>query len=97
MVWLPASAGGLLLLGLAGCLRVRRYSHQHIAARLTVGGRGIYFSRTPDGDWWKLRLRRHVSHCGWPSAGEDPPDIGVREPRRPFGPDPVAAARIDLP
>jgi len=86
-----------VLLVAAGGLRFKRYSRRHIAARLTVAGRGIYYSRTPDGSWWKLRLRGHAPRCPRPSAGEDPPDIGVREPRRPFGPGPAAAARIELP
>jgi hypothetical protein len=97
VVWLPAFALLALLLVLATGLRVQRYSSQHVAARLTVAGRGIYFSRTPDGVWWKLRLRRHAPRCCWPDSDEDPPDGGVREPRRPVGPRPASAARVDLP
>lgn len=95
----PAVFGlfAFVLLVLAGGLRVRRHSPSHITARLTLGGRGIYFSRTPDGNWWQLRLGRRAPGCRWPGAGEQPPDIGVREPRRPLGSGPAAAARVDLP
>jgi hypothetical protein len=86
----------LPLLGLAillgSGLRIRRYSPVHVVAQLTLAGRGLFFSRTPDGDWWKLRLRRR---CPGPSAWsgpEDPPAAGVREPRRPPGPRPHSAA-----
>ena len=74
-----------------GGLRVRRYSGSHVVAQLAVGGRGLYFSRTPDGVWWRLRLRPCRRVCedrgGW---GEPPLDGGVREPRRPLGPGPHA-------
>ena len=70
---------------------VRRYSSSHVAVQFTVRGRGLYFSRTPDGAWWRLRLRPCPRVCedrgGW---GEPPPDTGVREPRRPEGPGPRA-------
>ena len=76
-------------------VRVRRYSRRHVVASLTVQDRGIYFSRTPDGDWWKLRLRRR--HCARPNDDEDPPDSGVREPRPPAGAGPASGARLELP
>ncbi|HEU0318538.1 MAG TPA: hypothetical protein VFR49_14475 [Solirubrobacteraceae bacterium] len=97
--WLAAVVLIALAAGLAGGLRVRRFSPGHITARLTVAGRGIYFSRTPDGDWWALRLRRRC-RAAFPATGpaDEPPDIGVREPRRPPGAGPVAgAARLELP
>jgi hypothetical protein len=76
-----------------GGLRIRRYSAAHVDAQLTIAGRGLYFSRTPDGAWWRLRLHRrrcaYEDRSGW---AEPPPDAGVREPRRPFGPNPLAAA-----
>ena len=81
----------LAVLATSGGLSVRRYSATHAAAQLAIAGRGLYFSRTPDGTWWRLRLRpcRRVyeDRSGW---GEPPPDAGVREPRRPLGPGPVA-------
>ena len=83
---------------LAAGLRIRIYSRRRIVAELAFAGRGLYFSRTPDGDWWKLRLRRR--RCAptggtWPA--DDPPGAGTREPRRPPGPRPLAAAaRPDL-
>jgi hypothetical protein len=75
----------------SGVLRVDRYSPARVDGRLAIAGRGLFFSRTPDGVWWRLRLR----HCrrmledrnGW---GEPPPEGGVREPRRPLGPPPRA-------
>jgi hypothetical protein len=74
---------------------VRRYSRGHITAQLAVRGRGIYLSRTPDGTWWKARLVPRRT-CTDPSEWSDPPpDSGVREPRRPSGPDP-AASSIEL-
>ena len=75
----------------SGALRVRRYSAAHVDGRLAVAGRGLFFSRTPDGVWWRVRLRpcRRVpdDRDGW---GDPPPGVGVREPRRPLGPPPSA-------
>ena len=91
MLWPSILAGGAGLVGvLALGLRVRRYSRVHVVAQLTFGGRGLYFSRTPDGIWWRLRLR---ARCGAPARPPDePPDAGVREPRRPRSPQPPALA-----
>lgn len=36
---------------LTGALRVRRHSRGHVVGSLAVSGRGVFFSRTPDGDW----------------------------------------------
>jgi hypothetical protein len=97
--WLAAIVPIALAAALAGGLRVRRFSPGHVTGRLTVAGRGIYFSRTPDGDWWALRLRRRCRATS-PASGptDEPPDIGVREPRRPPGAGPAAAAaRLELP
>jgi len=95
-VWLLGFlAGAAVVAGSAatGVLSVRRYSHRHITAQLAVGGRGVFFSRTPDGVWWRLRLRpcrrRYEDRSGWP---DPPPSGGVREPRRPRDPGPLAAA-----
>ena len=75
----------------SGVLRLHRYSPVHVDGRLAVAGRGLFFSRTPDGVWWRLRLRpcRGVleDRDGW---GDPPPEGGVREPRRPLGPPPRA-------
>jgi hypothetical protein len=85
----------LPLLGLAvllgAGLRIRRYSPGHVAAQLTLAGRGLYFSRTPDGDWWKLRLRRRCTPTASGTPPDDPPGAGVRETRRPPGPQPLSA------
>jgi hypothetical protein len=98
VVWLlPASVPTIaVVLKVTGALQVRRHSRRHISARLAVRGRGIYFSRTPDGDWWKLRLRRR--RCVTAGNGQDPPpDIAVREPRHPKRPSSGAGVRLDLP
>jgi len=91
LLWLPASALAFAVLTATGGLSVRRYSGSHVVAQLAIGGRGLYFSRTADGAWWRLRLRPCRRVCedrsGW---GEPPPDSGVREPRRPQGPRPLA-------
>jgi hypothetical protein len=72
---------------------VRRYSSAHTALQVTVRGRGLYYSRTPDGTWWRLRLRKHIPNCPPPvDPGDSGPDIGVREPRRPLGPGPLTGA-----
>ena len=79
-----------VVLAATGGLSVRR-NGSHVVAQLAVGGLGVYFSRTLDGVWWRLRLRPCRRVCedrgGW---GEPPPDSGVREPRRPPGPGPLA-------
>src|ERR1700722_6256531 len=75
-------------------LRVRRYSPSHVVAQLTVAGRGLYLSRTSDGTWWRLQLRRGCPARQWPEP-EDPPDIGTREPRRPRGPQPTSSSAAE--
>jgi hypothetical protein len=82
---------GLVIL-LAVGLRVRRYSPTHIVAQLTVRGRGLYFSRTPDGTWWRLRLRARCAPTCSGSGFDDPPAAGTPEPRRPPGPRPLTPA-----
>jgi hypothetical protein len=90
----------VIVLTASGGLTVKRYSGAHLVAQLAGRGRGLYFSRTPDGVWWRLRLRpcRRVCEDRW-GWGEPPPDSGVREPRRPLGPGPAtsvsACGRID--
>ena len=90
LVILGSAAAVAALVG-SGALRVRRYSAVHVDGRLAVAGRGLFFSRTPDGVWWRLRLRRCrrvlENRDGW---GQPPPEGGVREPRRPLGPPPQA-------
>jgi hypothetical protein len=95
-VLLVALAGLVATTALAvstGGIRLRRYSPSHVDAQLTIAGRGLYVSRWPDGTWWRFRWRLHRCSFEDRSAwGDPPPDIGVREPRRPLGPDPLAAA-----
>lgn len=80
-------------------LRVRRYSGTHVVVTLTVAGRGLFYTRVPDGPWWRVRLRRRRcgGPCGWPEDEDGPPDIGVREPRGPTGPGPALSERLELP
>lgn len=83
----------VIVLTASGGLAVKRYSGAHVVAHLAVRGRGLYFSRTPDGVWWRLRLRPCRRVCEDRRAcGEPPPDSGVREPRRPLGPGPATSA-----
>ena len=98
-----------LLVGIAGAfgfgvaaanaVTVRRYSRAHVAGEVALGGRGVFFSRTPDGVWWRLRLRSRRCTTTFPVDGDDsPPDGGAREPRRPPGLGPLdAAAKNELP
>src|SRR5438067_13099645 len=78
---------------------VHRYSRGHVTGHLAVAGRGLYFSRTPDGTWWQLRLRTRRCETTLPGDWENPPPgAGSREPRRPIGPGPAAGAvRIERP
>ena len=78
LLWLlSASLLASVVLTATGGLSVCRYSGRHVVAQLAVGGRGLYFSRTPDGVWWRPRLRRCRRVCenrgGW---AEPPPDGG---------------------
>ena len=78
---------------LAASLRVHRYSRGHVTVRATLAGRGLYISRTPDGTWWAVRLRRRrCAPLSWLSEDAGPEGSGVREPRPPRGPGPLAAA-----
>src|SRR5215207_351618 len=102
VVWLVgflALGGTVAGLAATGVLSVRRYSRHHVTAHVAIAQRGLFFSRTPDGRWWRVRLRRcdgcYEDRSSW---GDPPPDVGVREPRRPLGPGPAATAvRLDPP
>jgi len=94
--WLVSTAvlvAAFAVLAGTGGLIVRRYCGSHMVAHLAIAGRGLYVSRTPDGTWWRLRLRPCRRVCedrgGW---GEPPAGSGVREPARPVGPAPIAGA-----
>jgi hypothetical protein len=93
-VWLLlATFVAVVVLTASGGLAVKRYSTTHVVAQLAVRGRGLYFSRTPDGVWWRLRLRPCRRVCEDRGAwGEPPSDSAVREPRRPLGPGPITGA-----
>lgn len=61
---------------------ITRYSPTHVEASASIRGRGLFFSRTADGTWWALRLRKRT--CTGPPAPSGPSSAcGVREPRRP--------------
>jgi hypothetical protein len=73
-----------------GGLAMRRYSGSHVVAHIAIAGRGLYFSRTLDGTWWRLQLRPWRRVCEDRDSWEEPPPAsGVREPRRPLGPGPL--------
>ena len=80
----------VVVLVATGGLAVRRRSASHVVAHLAVSGRGLYFRWTPDGACWQLRLRRCERVCEGRGGPEPPPDSGVREPRPPLGPGPLA-------
>jgi hypothetical protein len=90
----------LLLMGLvastalvAMSVRVRRYFPGHLTLQATLAGRGLYFTRTPDGTWWAIRLRRRRCRLAcWRPGDSGSEGTGVREPRRPLGPGPLAAS-----
>ena len=92
--WLLLAAFvAVVVLTASGGLAVKRYSGTHVVAHLAFRGRGLYVSRTPDGMWWRLRLRPCRRVCEDRRAwGEPPPDSDVREPRRPLGPGPVTSS-----
>jgi hypothetical protein len=83
-----------------GALSIHRYSRGHIVGQLAIAGRGLFVSHTPDGSWWRLRLRSR--RCGFfalpGDPGDEPPATGVREPRRPLPPGPRASSiELDWP
>jgi hypothetical protein len=74
-------------------VRVHRFSRGHLTVQVALAGRGLYVSRTPDGVWWAVRIRRRrCAPASWYPGDEPPPASGVREPRRPIGPAPRTAA-----
>jgi hypothetical protein len=88
--WLVALAASTVLVAMS--VRVRRHSPGHVTLQATLAGRGLYVSRTPDGTWWAIRLRnRRCAPACWGPDDSGPEGIGVREPRRPLGPGPLAA------
>jgi hypothetical protein len=92
-IWLAAAAAFISGVCIANAVSVRRYSPRHVVAQVAIGGRGLFFSRTPDGTWWKLRLRSRRCIATSPTDWGDPPSAGgVREPRRPRAPGPLAAS-----
>lgn len=75
---------------------ITRYSPTHIEANATIRGRGLFFSRTADGTWWALRLRKR--RCTDPAKPSNPSSPGgVRKPRRPNGPQLGPGHSLQLP
>jgi hypothetical protein len=84
------AATAAAVLAATGGLAMRRYSGSHLVTHIAIAGRGLYFSRTPDGTWWRLRLNPWRRVCEDRGNWEEPPPAsGVREPRRPLGPGPL--------
>jgi hypothetical protein len=76
---------GMALAALTRAFEWHRYSRGHFTAQFAIRERGFFVSRTPDGTWWALRLRKRRCGSVPPSdCGDPPPDGGVREPRRPL-------------
>jgi hypothetical protein len=88
LLTLVAGVGSGVLL--ANAVEVRRYSRGHVEAQVALAGRGFFFSRTPDGTWWRLRFRPcgRVCTTRW-DPGEPGAGGGVREPLHPLGPGPL--------
>jgi hypothetical protein len=98
-LWLLVAAGFVAGVVAAHAVTVCRYSPSHVVGEVSVAGRGLFFSRTPDGIWWRVRLRGRRCTTTYPADwGDAPPDAGVREPRRPPGRGPLnAAAALEPP
>ena len=90
---LIVAAGFVVGVVAAHAVTLHRYSPSHLVGELSLAGRGVFFSRTPDGIWWRVRLRERRCTTTYPADwGDPPPDAGVREPRRPPGRGPHNAA-----
>jgi hypothetical protein len=97
-LWVAMFGAFLAGLGAAHALTVRRYSPRHVIAEVAVRGRGLFLSRTPDGTWWRVRLRSRRCTTTFPADwGDAPPDAAVREPRRPPDRGPLGAAAAEIP
>ena len=97
--WLMLATGFVVGVLATHAVTVRRYAPSHVVAEISLAGRGVFFSRTPDGIWWRVRLRARRCTTTCPADwGDPPPDAGVREPRRPPGHGPLnAAAALEPP
>jgi len=92
-LWLAVAGAFAFGVVVANAVSVRRYARHHLAGEVALRGRGLFFSRTPDGTWWRLRLRARRCTTTYPADwGDAPPDGGVREPRRQPGLGPLAAS-----
>src|SRR3954447_21382324 len=92
-LWLATIGAFFVGVAAANAVTVRRYSAKHVVGQVALGGRGLFFSHTPDGKWWRLRVRRRRCSITPPAPlGDAPRDGGVREPRHPSGPGPLTAS-----
>jgi hypothetical protein len=90
-LWLAVAGAFLAGVVVANAVGVRRYSRSHVVGEVALAGRGLFFQRTPDGTWWRLRLRARRCTTTFPGDwGDAPPGAGVREPRRPPGRGPLS-------
>ena len=92
-LWLAVAGAFTSGVVVANAVSVRRYARHQLAGEVALGGRGLFFSRTPDGTWWRLRRRARRCSTTYPADwGDAPPAGGVREPRRPPGLGPLQAS-----
>ena len=83
VIWFALAAIVVVtVLGRCGTFARAALSGAHVVAHITVGGRGLYYNRTPDGVW---------GGCGYAPAGRSarteaagaslfPEDADAREP-----------------
>jgi hypothetical protein len=92
-IWLIlALAGALAVLVATRAVEWHRFSKGHFTVQFAIRDRGLYFGRTPDDTWWKIRLGQRDCTYVYPSDwGDPPPDSGVREPRGPLPAGPGAS------
>jgi hypothetical protein len=65
-LWLMLMTGFIVGVVVAQAVTVRRYSPKHVVGEVSPAGRGVYFSRTPDGIWWRVRLRERRCTTTYP-------------------------------
>jgi hypothetical protein len=97
MMWLAVCAGVLVALVATFFVLIAwgtRRSGPHRHLQLKVGRLQLFhFDRGPG--WCRFGLGRDIlprGGPGLPPAGDWPPEDGVREPRRPRGPGPIAGS-----
>ena len=71
VLFVAALVAFLVVVTATGGLRLRRYSGSHWVGHLVIAGRGLHFSRTPDGAWWRLRSGRVAADARTAADGEN--------------------------